>query len=491
MLTKAFCEQNHVFATQDCSGQWLLNYCRPIKPWVYLYAARMLPRPLNLNQVEEKTFFSWLKREAHDERDSQQTVDGLVSTCTVLGLVEALLQQGVESFEDSEAPIIRLVNTILLEARSADASDIHIESFQHHFQIRYRIDGVMQEISRGDTRLGELLISRLKIMARLDIAERRLPLDGRFVHGKGGEEIDVRLSIIPVNDGERAVLRLLDQRQRPGSFPELGIPEKLTKYLKQIVQKSHGIVLVTGPTGSGKSSTLYTALQLLNQTSRTILTIEDPVEYKLPGVGQTQINSQIDLGFARGLRALLRQDPDVVMIEELRDSETARFAVQASLTGHLVLSTLRTNNATGAVARLCDMGVEHWLLASSLSAIIAQRLVRKLCIHCRSAQPVTEREKRWLDLTDLQAESTKIFHPVGCEKCANQGYIGRVGIFELVLINNAMRELIQLGASSEALVRCARRSLPGLDQDARNKVLAGITSIAEAMRVIDDSEGQP
>lgn len=488
MLTNAFCLQHRLFVSQDEQGQWYLNYLPPLMPWVYLYAARLMPRSLNLREIEAVEFDTWLSQNAVGDISGTETVDNLVSEHTLSGLLEALPRDGLESLEDSEAPVIRLVNTMLQEARKAGASDIHIETFQHHFQVRYRIDGEMQEISRGDARLGAPLISRLKIMARLDIAERRLPQDGRFIHADGEQEIDVRLSVVPVSHGERAVMRLLDQRQLPGNFTELGMPETMVKYLRNVIHRPHGIVLVTGPTGSGKSSTLYTCLQQLNQGNRTLLTIEDPVEYKLPGVGQTQVNSRIDLDFARGLRALLRQDPDVVMIGEIRDSETAKVAVQASLTGHLVFSTLHTNSAIGAVARLCDMGVEPWLLASSLSALLAQRLVRKLCPHCREARPVTEEQRLWLQLDDDETTSTSIYHPVGCEKCGQQGFSGRVGIFELILLNTTLRELIQRRASNEELTRCARRSLPGIEHDARQKVLAGMTSFAEATRVIEDQE---
>lgn len=488
MLTDAFCTQHRMYVSSDAGGAWNLNYCPPLKPWVYLYATRLMPHPLKLREISDGEFAEWCHQNENSESNTLDTVDHLVSVHTFSGLLESLPQEGLESLEDSEAPVIRLVNTMLQEARQAGASDIHIETFQHHFQVRYRVDGVMQEISRGDARLGTPLISRLKIMARLDIAERRLPQDGRFIHIDGTQEIDVRLSVIPVNHGERAVMRLLDQRQLPTRLNELGIPEMLVKYLQHVIHRPHGIILVTGPTGSGKSSTLYTCLQQLNQSSQTILTIEDPVEYKLPGVGQTQVNSRIDLDFARGLRAILRQDPDVVMIGEIRDSETAKVAVQASLTGHLVFSTLHTNSAIGAVARLRDMGVESWLLASSLSALLAQRLVRKLCQDCREPRAMTAQEQKWLQLDDEQAHEHHLYHPVGCEKCGFQGYQGRVGIFELVLINNAMRELIQQRASNDALIRCARRSLPGIQYDARQKVLSGETSFAEAIRVIDSSE---
>lgn len=489
MLSEIFSKKNRVFVTEEGDEQWYLNYCPPLKPWIYMYAARVVSKTLSLREIQDYEFDSWLIGQEKNASPDENTVEHLVAMHTLSGMLENLPADGLDSLEDSEAPVIRLVNTMLQEAKSLGASDIHIETFQHLFQVRYRIDGRMQEISQGDTRLSAPLISRLKIMARLDIAERRLPQDGRFMYSEGGEEMDVRLSIIPVNHGERAVLRLLDQRRLPGSLSELGLSDNIEKHLLRVIHRPHGIVLVTGPTGSGKTSTLYTCLQQLNESSRTILTIEDPIEYKLPGVGQTQVNSRIELDFARGLRALLRQDPDVVMIGEIRDSETARVAVQASLTGHLVFSTLHTNSAIGAVARLCDMGVEPWLLATSLSALVAQRLVRKLCVHCREAHPLTEREQRWLQLDEQQASHTRIYHPVGCEHCGGQGYADRVGIFEFVLVNNEMRELIQQRASREALSQCVRLTQPGIEYEAQQKVLAGITSFDEVIRVIDESEG--
>lgn len=483
MLSDAFCRQHRVYACQSAIGEWTLMYQPPLLPWVYLYAARKLSARPNLYEVGE-TEMSRLLAGDDIVPDVASTLETMAAAESFSRLLESSTSVASETLEDSDAPAIRLINTMLGEAAEARASDIHIETFEHYFQVRYRIDGIMQEVSKGDVRLGAPLISRLKIMAKLDIAERRLPQDGRFIFLSGQREIDIRLSVIPVGNGERAVLRLLDQKHLQKDFQSLGISSAMADALERIIHQPHGIVLVTGPTGSGKSSTLYTSLQKLNQTSRTILTIEDPVEYKLSGVGQTQVNSRIDLTFARGLRALLRQDPDVVMIGEIRDAETARVAVQASLTGHLVFSTLHTNSAIGAVARLADMGIEPWLLSSSLTALLAQRLVRKLCPHCRQAHFPDPAQSRWLGVD----EQSVLYRAVGCERCLGRGYQGRTGIYELVEVNSEMRQLIQQRASEAELTACARKNGAGLYQDARQKILEGTTSFEEVLRVVEQPE---
>lgn len=480
-----FCQRYRVVVSPAADGTWVLKYVPPLQPWIYQYVARQCGPGFTTQPVSEAVLTALLDPTAGAPEEMSQTLENMVAADSFSWLLENLPNAGQDAPEDSDAPVIRLINTMLAEAVAMGVSDIHIETFQHYFQVRYRLDGVMQEISRGDARLGTPLISRLKILSRLDIAERRLPQDGRFFCECSGREIDVRLSVIPVSHGERAVLRLLDQQQLPPDYDALGVPAALGTRLRQLIQRPHGIILVTGPTGSGKSSTLYASLSQLNQSSRSILTIEDPVEYKLPGVGQTQVNSRIGLDFSRGLRALLRQDPDVVMIGEIRDAETARVAVQAALTGHLVFSTLHTNSAVGAVARLCDMGIEPWLLASALTGLLAQRLVRKLCPHCRRARHATGPEARWLG----QPGGTVIVHEAqGCEHCGQRGYAGRTGIYELVPVNAPLRDLIQQRASGAALAACARDTLPGLQQDARDKVLAGITSLEEVMRVTEEDQ---
>jgi general secretion pathway protein E len=371
-----------------------------------------------------------------------------------LPAVEDLL----ESSDD--APIIRLLNALLSQAAREGASDIHIEAYERHSSVRLRVDGVLREVAQPHRALHAALISRLKIMAELDIAEKRLPQDGRISLRLGQRAIDIRVSTLPNAHGERAVLRLLDKTATRLSLQDLGMTgDTLKRWLSQL-QQPHGILLVTGPTGSGKSTTLYAALQALDSQEVNILTVEDPIEYELPGVGQTQVNPRIDLDFARALRAILRQDPDVIMIGEIRDQETAQIAIQASLTGHLVLATLHTNDAPSAVTRLLDMGVEPFLLSSSLLGVLAQRLVRRLCSHC---------------------------HGTGCEHCHQTGHQGRTGIFELMLTNDTMRELIHQSAS-EADIRhhALAHGMVAMRDDGQRLVQQGVISQAELIRATRD-----
>ena len=359
-----------------------------------------------------------------------------------------------------DAPIIRLLNALLTQAARDGASDIHIEPYERHSSVRFRVDGDLREVVQPHRALHAALISRLKIMAELDIAEKRLPQDGRISLRLGQRAIDVRVSTLPSAHGERAVLRLLDKSEGKLGLPGLGMEGDTLTRLQRLIAQPHGIILVTGPTGSGKTTTLYAALQELDTNTRNILTVEDPVEYELPGVGQTQVNPRIDLTFAKALRAILRQDPDVIMIGEIRDFETAQIAIQASLTGHLVLATLHTNDAPSAVTRLIDMGVEPFLLSSSLLGVLAQRLLRQLCTHCQGA---------------------------GCEACHQTGYHGRTGIFELLTTDDALRALIHAQASEADLRACAQRhGMRLMREDGERLVQQGITSREELLRVTRD-----
>ena len=382
---------------------------------------------------------------------------------------------------EDDAPIIRLINAILQQAVKDKASDIHIETFEDRLSIRYRVDGILKEVLSPNRMLAPLLISRLKVMAKLDIAEKRIPQDGRISIRIAGHAIDIRMSTIPSAHGERVVLRLLDKQAGQLELAQLNMNEQVATAYRRGLQNPHGIILVTGPTGSGKTTTLYAGLSSINQSSRNILTIEDPIEYMLPGVGQTQVNTKVDMTFARGLRAVLRQDPDVVMVGEIRDLETADIAVQASLTGHLVLSTLHTNTAIGAITRLQDMGVEPFLLSSSLLGVMAQRLVRLLCTQCRTAHEPSAYERELLQL-DAGASAT-IYRPEGCAECNNTGYRGRTGIYELIEIDETLRLLIHERASEQTMLLEARKRYPGIDTDGRRRILSGETSIEEVLRV--------
>ncbi len=383
-----------------------------------------------------------------------------------------------------DAPVIKLINALLSQAVKEKASDIHIETFEDRVMVRFRIDGQLQAVLEPPRVLAPLLISRLKIMAKLDIAEKRLPQDGRISLKIAGRAIDVRLSTIPAYYGERIVLRLLDKESVPLNLASLGMQTDNLQVLQGLIAQPHGILLVTGPTGSGKTTTLYASLSELNKVSRNILTIEDPIEYYLAGIGQTQVNPKVNMTFARGLRAILRQDPDVVMVGEIRDLETAKMAVQASLTGHLVLSTLHTNSAIGAMTRLRDMGVESFLLASSVKGVVAQRLVRRLCVHCKSAREADNHIKSLIGfpLSDRPIH----YQAVGCEQCRHTGYQGRTGIYEVIEIDNKLRQLIHENIGEAAIKDYVQSKHKSLAQDGWQQVIQGNTSVAEILRVTSE-----
>ena len=401
---------------------------------------------------------------------------GESSAAAVVGEVESAvdltrLMQELPAVEDlleaaNDAPIIRMLNALLTQAAKDGASDIHIEPYERSSAVRFRVDGTLREVVRPNRALHAALISRLKIMAELDIAEKRLPQDGRISLRIGGRAIDVRVSTLPSAHGERAVLRLLDKSQSMFTLEGLGMSGEVLTAFERLVHQPHGIVLVTGPTGSGKTTTLYASLGRIDTNGTNVLTVEDPIEYELPGIGQTQVNPKIELTFAKALRAILRQDPDVIMIGEIRDLETAQIAIQASLTGHLVLATLHTNDAPSAVTRLIDMGIEPFLLSSSLLGVLAQRLVRKLCPHCKKA----DTRGRW--------------HPVGCAECGQTGYKGRTGVYELMLADERVRSLIHSQAAESQLFVAAEASgLRSMREDGERLVSEGITSPEEVLRV--------
>ncbi|MGE3541441.1 MAG: type II secretion system ATPase GspE [Candidatus Tectimicrobiota bacterium] len=392
---------------------------------------------------------------------------------------------------DAEAPIIQLVNLILSQAVRDRASDIHIEPFERTLKVRYRIDGVLHEVLSPPKALQPRIISRLKVMADLNIAETRLPQDGRIAIRVRNREIDIRVSVVPTAFGERLVLRLLDKSGAMLSLEDIGFEQELFPLYTRMIHRSHGIILVTGPTGSGKTTTLYATLQRLNSTELNIITVEDPIEYQLGGVGQIQVNPKIELTFANGLRSILRQDPDIIMVGEIRDRETAEIAIQASLTGHLVFSTLHTNDAPSAVTRLIDMGVEPFLIASSVLSMMAQRLVRLICPACRTPFDPEEETLRELGLTraDLAQHAGHLFQGRGCEACRQTGYRGRTGIYELLLIDDPVRNLIMQRANASMIKTDAvGRGMRSLMQAGAQKVLRGLTTPEEVLRVTQESE---
>jgi general secretion pathway protein E len=417
----------------------------------------------------------------HDSSAAMLMVEGLGNDLDLASLADQIQETEDLLEQEDDAPIIRLINAILGEAINENASDIHIETFEKRLVIRFRVDGILREVVQPKRELAALLVSRIKVMAKLDIAEKRIPQDGRISLRVGGREVDIRVSTLPSANGERVVLRLLDKQAGRLTLRHLGMNEQDRDHLEQAVKKPHGIILVTGPTGSGKTTTLYAALTTLNDRTRNILTVEDPIEYHLEGIGQTQVNTKVDMTFARGLRAILRQDPDVVMVGEIRDQETADMAVQASLTGHLVLSTLHTNSAIGAVTRLVDMGVEPFLISSSLLGVLAQRLVRVLCNDCKRAYVADAAECALLGVSP--AEAPTLYHAEGCEQCRGLGYRGRTGIYELVLFDDALRTMVHTRASEQDMLRHARVLGPSIRDDGLRKVREGVTTIEEVLRV--------
>jgi general secretion pathway protein E len=383
----------------------------------------------------------------------------------------------------NEAPIIRLVNVVLTQALRRQASDIHIEPYEREIKVRFRIDGILYEIFSLPKRFQAHIVSRLKVMANLDIAEKRLPQDGRIKIKVANKTVDIRISVIPMAFGERIVLRLLDKSISILGLAEMGMAPKRLEIFEKLINKNTGILLVTGPTGSGKTTTLYAALNRINSMEKNIITIEDPVEYELKGVGQIQVNPKTELTFARGLRSVLRHDPDIIMVGEIRDLETVEIAIQASLTGHLVFSTLHTNDATGALTRLVDMGVEPFLIASSLLAVLAQRLVRRICPDCK--EPFHPEESA---LEELGLPKDQVFyHGRGCEACMQSGYRGRTGIFELLVMDNDVRHLLTTGADSVKMKDMAvRNGMATLFEDGLLKVKTGMTTLNEVLRVTQE-----
>lgn len=436
--------------------------------------------PLTLQPLEDAEFKRQLTEVyQRSEGEAQRVAEDMRVDVDLARLAEEIPESSELMDGDDDAPVIRLINAILSQAVREKASDIHIEPYETRLAVRFRIDGVLTEVLTPRLELAPLLVSRIKVMARLDIAEKRLPQDGRISVKLAGHGIDIRVSTIPSTEGERVVLRLLDKQAGQLQLAQLAMPAPIMAGFSRVLARPHGILLVTGPTGSGKSTTLYAGLGELNDASRNILTIEDPVEYRVPGIGQTQVNPKVDMTFARGLRAILRQDPDVVMVGEIRDAETASIAVQASLTGHLVLSTLHTNTAIGAITRLRDMGIEPFLLSSSLLAVLAQRLVRLLCEHCKQAFTPGAHECSEYGLP----EGVTLFRAQGCERCNSSGYRGRSGLFELVEIDETIARMIHENAGEQAMDAVLATRRQSLTDHGRARVLAGETSIEEVLRV--------
>jgi general secretion pathway protein E len=448
--------------------------------WAITEVSRINNGFSSISRVDSKVFDKMLSEIYSGRKNSSESVMEDIKDFVDMESAAAELEDTGDLLDsEDDAPIIRLLNAILAESLKENASDIHIEPYEKESLVRFRLDGVLSTVLSPSAQITPLLISRIKVMSKLDIAEKRLPQDGRMSVKLGGRSIDLRISTMPSSHGERVVMRLLDKDAGKLQVDDLGMPSTTSAQLDDLIRRPHGIILVTGPTGSGKTTTLYAALQQMDRQGRNIMTVEDPVEYDLPGISQTQINLRAGMTFARGLKAILRQDPDVILIGEIRDGETAEIATQSSLTGHLVLSTLHTNTAAGAITRLQDLGVDSFLLASTIRGILSQRLLRKLCHHCR--QPVEPNEFN-RDLLKLEV-GHKIYEAAGCEKCNSTGYAGRQALFELVSVDAQLQTLIHENAGEIELESKIREHVPSIREAGFSLVRDGMTTIEEVLRV--------
>jgi general secretion pathway protein E len=480
MIPYAFARKHGIAVQSGDPDNLIIALRTGSDPQTLLEVKRVLGRSFGVERIDTQAFDRLLSE--------RYAIDGEVARMAAgtLGESDLLdsLAMGLPTADDlldsaDDAPAIQLINGIIAQAVRQGVSDIHIEPYDTGLVVRMRIDGVLRETLRMPPHVAPVLVSRVKVMARLDIAERRLPQDGRISLMLGEKQLDVRVSTLPSRAGERVVLRILDKDNAGIDLDVLGMPPAVYAILREALDEPNGIILVTGPTGSGKTTSLYAGLRLLNDGRRNILTVEDPVEYAIEGVGQTQVNAKVGMTFAAGLRAILRQDPDVVMVGEIRDRETAEIAVQASLTGHLVLSTVHTNDAAGAITRMRDMRVEPFLLASTLRAVVAQRLVRRLCEACRRPANIGDAAADVLRVR----QGDSVYQAVGCQQCSGSGFKGRIGVFEVIRIDDTLREIINAGGDEGAIARHAFARMPNLAGAARALVLDGMTTLEEAVRV--------
>ena len=485
-LPFAYAKRQGVLVTEIGEGH-ARAVCRPdVSMHVLTEVRRFIGLPLQLELIAPDKFNAMLQRSyEYGTSQTMQMIGDMGDEVDLSSIAQALPEPEDLLESEDDAPIIRLINALLTEAVKENASDIHIEPYENRMVVRFRVDGVLREVLEPARVLAPVLVSRVKVMAKLDIAEKRLPQDGRISLRIAGRAVDVRVSTLPSGHGERVVLRLLDKKAGRLDLEHLGMAHDSLEVMDRVIHKPHGIILVTGPTGSGKTTTLYAVLTQLNDKSGNIMTVEDPIEYYLDGVSQTQVQTRVNMTFARGLRAILRQDPDIVMVGEIRDLETAEIAVQASLTGHLVLSTLHTNTAIGAVTRLRDMGVEPFLVASSLIGVLAQRLVRLLCPACKRPYEASETECRKHGLPVDPVPT--LYRGEGCKQCNFTGYRGRTAIFELVEIDDKLRTMIHDGTSEQQLENYARSRSPSIYHDGMRRILAGDTSLEEVLRVTHES----
>lgn len=486
ILSYAFARQHGVIADRDAEGAVTLIHKQAASLDALVEARRVVGHPVAREVLSPEEFERRLSGLYAQSDLSSASEDALGAPQDLSALASGLPATSDLLDSSDNAPIIRLINGILQEAIRARASDIHIEPYEERLSVRFRIDGTLSEALSLPARLAPALVSRVKVMSRLDIAQKRVPQDGRFSLNLGERAIDLRVSTLPARHGERVVMRILEKDNQRMALDDLGMDTDVLKAFSTALSRPNGIILVTGPTGSGKTTSLYAALSRLNDGSRNILTVEDPVEYGLDGIGQTQVNNAVGMSFAAGLRAILRQDPDVVMVGEIRDPETAEIAVQASLTGHLVLSTVHTNSAIASVARLRDMGVEPFLLSSTLTALVAQRLVRRLCEHCKEGYTPSAAELSELGLPETTLAT--FYRSVGCSHCGNVGFSGRLGMYEIVPMDETLRTMIHDGATDVEMARHAFARRQTLLADGAEKVLSGLTSSDEVLRVCRSDE---
>ena len=482
LIPYAYAKKHNILVELNDDGDALVTCAVMPKVVVLSELKRRLSCRLVLNKIDTPDFDKQL-REAYDRSGSKagQLMDDMGDGFDLASLANEMPETTDLLEADDDAPIIRLINALLTQAIRENVSDIHVEAFEDESVVRFRVDGVLRDVLSPRRELHGALVSRIKVMSKLDIAEKRLPQDGRMSLRVAEHPVDVRVSTLPTQHGERVVMRLLDKQSARLDLEKLGMPMEILVDFEELINKPNGILLVTGPTGSGKTTTLYSGLHRLDRKRLNILTCEDPVEYDLNGVGQTQMNSKIGLTFAAGLRSILRQDPDVVLVGEIRDLETAEISVQASLTGHLVLSTLHTNTAVGAVTRLVDMGVEPFLIASSLVGVLAQRLVRRLCDNCKVPYEPNETEAELLKIGEHP--NAKLYHAKGCVTCEQVGFTGRLGLYELVKVDEHLRVLIHETASEDVLAKQARTKTKSLMENGFERVRQGETTIDEVFRV--------
>jgi general secretion pathway protein E len=482
-----FLKKHKILPIGGNNGIVTIAVADPLDTTAYDTVTNILDRPCKRAICPASVIEDGLSRYFYENEDS--TSKTLTSFDDDVALESITLESGTEDLLDlaNRAPVVKLVNTFFFQAVQSRASDIHIESYEQQVKVRFRVDGVLHNKYILPKQHVAALISRLKVMANLNIAERRLPQDGRCRIKIGQKEIDIRVSTVPNSGGERVVLRLLDKTSARFSLDELGFTKETEKLFRKLIQKPYGIILLTGPTGSGKTTTLYGALSELNIEDRNIMTVEDPIEYQIPGVGQMQIQPKIGLTFANSLRHILRQDPDIIMVGEIRDLDTARIAIQSALTGHLVLSTLHTNDSASAVTRLIDMGIEPYLVCSSVIGIMAQRLVRVICPDCKRPYVPSEEELSAFKNSKLKQEVNIIYKGSGCRTCINTKYKGRTGIFELMIIDDQLREMVMARARSNLIKQAAvQNNMNTLFEDGIKKVFAGQTTIEEVLRVSQD-----